>query len=471
MAENLNFKGNKFCLNHLTEKVKFVCEDCKQKICNTCVSTTHKGHNLIGIKLLAQQKYEKLQDLNTDIQKNKIPRVRSKLQAAEQSVNKIKQGINTNINTAVTQGEHLKELIDISTAETVSELEAVKAKITQQLDQFEADSEAVIKRLEDLMKESTEATKSDNNILIVDVEEQISTQTIIEPEFVCDFASMEFVKGPDPETNIRTALGTIVCGQLPPVVQSKKPTEPFIFDSLELPISPQSIQRTQQGTLWICEYNTKLLTKINTDGSKKTLTLDTCIKDICVDPVTDQIYCAPFDDKSIRTLDTQSGKTAKLFTTSSVPHCLNVTNSGNIFIVGINLECQVTLYDKRGSILQTLTIVASPYHIAVCRSTGRVAIACWKRGVMVMEYKADRLHPMITYPTIGTVTAVEFDDAGQVLVADSKNKTVQNIATGKTFKKINLDGTPTCLLAQNSNGDILLGTRYPNKLLTIKSCI
>ena len=51
MAENFDFKGNKFCLNHIKEKVKFMCEDCKQKACNTCVSSTHKGHNLIGIGL------------------------------------------------------------------------------------------------------------------------------------------------------------------------------------------------------------------------------------------------------------------------------------------------------------------------------------------------------------------------------------------------------------------------------------
>ena len=143
MAENLHIKGNKFCLNHLKQKVKFYCEDCKQKICNTCVCTTHKGHNLTEIKLLAQQKYNKLQDLNNDIQKNKIPRVRNTLQAADKNVKKIKEGINANIKAAVKQGENLKELIDISTAETISELEEIKTNITKQLDKFKVDSDTV----------------------------------------------------------------------------------------------------------------------------------------------------------------------------------------------------------------------------------------------------------------------------------------------------------------------------------------
>ena len=124
-----------------------MCVDWKQKLCNICIRPTHKGHQLTPIKLLVQEKYSKLQDLNNDVQKNKIPRVRNTLQATEQSVKKIKQGIYANIKATVNLGDYLKELIDISTSETVSELEEVERKINKQLDQFKADSEAVIKQL------------------------------------------------------------------------------------------------------------------------------------------------------------------------------------------------------------------------------------------------------------------------------------------------------------------------------------
>ena len=116
MAENLNFKGNKFCVNHLEEEVKFLCDDCKQKVCDICVRSTHKEHKLTLITLLVQEKYSKLQDLNNEIQENEIPRVRNTLQAAEQSVKKIKQGIHANIKAVVKQADYLKELIDISTS-------------------------------------------------------------------------------------------------------------------------------------------------------------------------------------------------------------------------------------------------------------------------------------------------------------------------------------------------------------------
>ena len=477
MAENLNLKGNKFCLNHMKEKIKFLCEDCKQKICITCASTLHKGHNLIGIKLLAQQKLNKMQDLNNDIQKNKIPRVKNTLQAAEQSVEKMYHEINVNIKTVVTQGEHLKELVDKSTAKTVFELEFIKIKIIKQLIQFKADSETAIKRLEDLMKESTEVRKSDNNVLIVDVEEHMSKITINEPQFVCDLATVKFVPGSDPKAKINAALGTIDYEQLQPVIPTQKLTftKTVISKLQDLSIEPWSIQRTQQGKLWISEYNSTVLNRINNDGSKTTLTLDTPIKDICVGPVTDQLHCIPYSDTdtSIRTVDTKSGKTTKLFTTKTAPFCLNVTSNGHTFIVSTWCKPEVTLYDKNGTVLQTVTTVGNPGHIVVCRSTGMVAIACWEKGVMVMENKGDRLHHMYTYPTTGTsiyATGAKFDDTGHLLVTDSnKNHEVDiaDAATGNTIQQIKVDGCPICLTTQK-NGDIVFCTSDPNQLLTIK---
>ena len=143
----------------------------------------------------------------------------------------------------------------------------------------------------------------------------MSTLAIEEP--VCNFTRIKVVQGLDPASNIKTALGTIVYEQLPPVIQAKKIAEPVISKLRELPISHVSIHRTQQGELWICEFYSRVPIMINTDGYITTLALDDNIHvyNICVDPVTDQLYCTQASDTSIRTTDTQSGKTTKLFTT------------------------------------------------------------------------------------------------------------------------------------------------------------
>ena len=72
----------------------------------------------------------------------------------------------------------------------------------------------MIKQPEDLVKESTQTTKSDN-ILTVNVEEQLSTTIINEPEFVCNLASFKFVYVPDQVSKIKTANRTIIYEQLP----------------------------------------------------------------------------------------------------------------------------------------------------------------------------------------------------------------------------------------------------------------
>ena len=251
-------------------------------------------------------------------------------------------------------------------------------------------------------------------------------------------------------------------------------TEPVISKLVDLSISPWSIQRTKQGILWICggTYGDPL-TKIDIDGSKSTLTLDTYIDDICVDPVTDQVYCAPRElDTGIRTVDVHSGKTAQLFTTKAQPYCLNVTTDGNTFIVSTWDKKEVTLYDRKGAILHTLTTVEGPEHITICRYTGNVAISCGSGGVMVMENKDDSVDHIYTYPTNGTIIEAydaEFDDAGHLLVADRNNTAVHIVdaTTGNTLKMIKIDGMPICLTTQQ-NGDIVLGTIRQKQLLTME---
>ena len=418
-----------------------------------------------------QEKYNKLQGLSNDIRENNIPRVKNKLQSAQQSATRFKQDIQSHIKTVLQQSEYLKELIERSTSETVSQLEDVEKEITKQHNQFKSDSETVIQLLEDLLTESTEAIKSDNNILIVDVEEHASSLNIPEPDFVCNVVPMKFIQGSNPESNIKTALGTIVYELQSQSVQTQ--IEPVISKLVDLSIVPWSIQRQQTDELLVRGLKKDdPLTRINKDGSATTLTLDTPLYDICLDPVSDQLYCTPFVGTNIKSVDTQSGKTTDLITTKTNPVCLNLTRNGQIFMVGSSDKCEVTLYDRKGTLLQTVTTVRYPFHIAVCRYTGRVAIACGSGGVMVMENKADRLQHIYTYPTTtATINAsdAEFDDAGHLLVVDYTTKTVHvtDSTTGKTLKGITVDGLPMSLTTMK-NGDIVLGTRDPNQLLNIK---
>ena len=334
----------------------------------------------------------------------------------------------------------MKDLIDASIAEKVSELKALETKITIQLDSFKSECDSVTKRLEDLMKESKEATKSDNDVLIVDVEEHMSTLTMAEPTFECVNAT--FAKG---SINIKEALGAIVYEELPNIEAptSNLLTKQIISNLLDLSDRglPNSILRTRQGTLWLNANSNELIRSIDISGSQKKLKLDVhaCFLCCCID----QLYCITTVDESIRAVDTTTGKTTKLFDCDARTCCINITKNGSAFITGTRDNPEVKMYNRSGKVLQTVQTVDTSRNIAVCRSTGRVAIAC-EEGVMVMDNRADRLHHMYTYPTTeASICAYDaaFDDEGRLLVPDYLNDKIYIVdaATGQTLIAINMD--------------------------------
>ena len=455
-AKNCNFRGNLFCLDHLNEEVKFMCEDCKQKACDWCISTTHKGHNLIGMKLIVQDKYQRIQELSADIRESKIPRIKKSYQAAEESVKKISDEIHTCIKTAETHGNYLKELIDKYTVETVSGLKNIEVKITTQLDTFKSECDSLIKLLQDLMNESKEASNSNNDVLIVDIEEHMSTLTIEDPRFDCNIAHATFVKG---SVVTKDSLGTIVYEQSPTILP--KPTadilaEPIISKLLDIPDLPTSIQRTRQGTLWLVQSCSNEIMSLDVNASTKKLKLDVNVGSLCVGPVDDTLYCSTSRD--IRILDTNKGKTVKLFDITSSPGYINITSDGSTFIVGILNKPEVNLYNRNGKLLQTMRTVGETFSIAVCTSTGKVAIACGKEGVMVVDNQKHNMHHMYNYSTKGgIVSAIDaaFNDKGLLFVPNIAHETiyVADAATGQTVKTINTD--KPLLITVQLNGDLV----------------
>ena len=511
MAESCDFRGNRFCLNHLNEEVKFLCEDCKQKACISCVSTTHKGHNLHGMKLVVQEKYKNLQELTAAIQETKIPRIRKSYQAAQESVKKLTDTIRTNILTAKEHGNYLKEHIDKSTAETVSELKALELNITSQLNTFQSECDSIIKRLEDLMKESKEAAKSDNDVLIVDIEEHMSTLTIDEPVFECNFTPATFIRG---SINIKEAFGSIVYEQSPLGTTASAPSppplqplprwttlqpkmivpppkapatdmlaDPIISSLMDITGFPLSIQRLRQGTLWFMLNNDptyNVLRSIDIYGSNRTLKLDVNVIYLCCNH--DQLYCIAADDNSIRAIDTRTGKTTKLFDCGVTAKYINITSDGSVFNVGTQDKPEVKLYNRSGKVVQTIQTVDKPFNTAVCRSTGRVAIACNEGGVMVMESKEDNLHHMYTFSsTEDNINAIDaaFDDAGHLLVpgCDNDQIYIADAATGRTLKTINIESPGFLTVHINSvlvvvsckeKKNIFRKTKLTGKLMAVK---
>ena len=206
---NFRRKGDKFCTGHPNEELQLICIDCnEQLVCIHCISTTHNGHTFVAISLFVKEKFKYLQDLTTETKKSKIPTLLKTVEDADTTVKELKQEIQIHMKKSEDHGEFLKELIDKSKAETVNDLKELENKITKQFATFKSDTYNRIKQLEELMKESREVTKTDDNVLILDVVKELSSKLKQDLEFkYCFISSMVFIKGSNPELSIEDAFG------------------------------------------------------------------------------------------------------------------------------------------------------------------------------------------------------------------------------------------------------------------------
>ena len=509
-GRNARPKGHKYCGDHQNEELLFVCVDCKDKplVCKIGISTTHRGHEFIAISLLVQEKYNALQDLSINVRDIKIPEVKRKVKAADDTVKEIKLGIQTQIQKVEAHGEYLKELISISTTETVSELNKLSLKITKEFKKFKSDSDDIIQKFENLMKESHEATKTDNNVLLLEVEKDISQRSsnIAEPEYTSQYKIPTFVSEYDVDSYIKAALGslnydepiniaiptsskgTTVPARLNPVTphssdSSRTPVQkrnllkqPIVSLLRTLDLHPHSIKRTQQGDVLIFVRFSPKLHILKANGSMETLRMDEDqIQEIDIHPQTGELYCVSVVNYSVtvRRVDLTTGQTSTVFTLKQAPNvnCFAVTHHSNI-LVGYRYtyeEFEVVLFSSTGTPIKILKMPFNPRYITVCQSTGRVAIS---HGIEGMTVTDDKLQHMYAYkPTNEEFCFYTiFDDEGHLLVRDFVQIVCLDSTSGEILNTLHTDHKyrdgGMCL---DRNGDILVwGSAKQNKLFSIK---
>ena len=93
-SSNVREKGNKLCVPfHPKEECTFLCEDCDIPVCDVCISTDHKRHSVISLKIAVEGKYNFIQDFDNNVRSEKIPRIKTEVKSAECSVQEMKRKI------------------------------------------------------------------------------------------------------------------------------------------------------------------------------------------------------------------------------------------------------------------------------------------------------------------------------------------------------------------------------------------
>ena len=84
-------KGDKMCVHHPKEECSFMCEDCDTPICENCISTLHHGHRIKSLRIVAQDKFNFIQDFDDRINSETIPKINDGVQTADDVVQELKK--------------------------------------------------------------------------------------------------------------------------------------------------------------------------------------------------------------------------------------------------------------------------------------------------------------------------------------------------------------------------------------------
>ena len=204
---------------------------------------------------------------------------------------------------------------------------------------------------------------------------------------------------------------------------------------------------------------------IDNAGSISSVRCDVPIGDIATHTLTDQIHCIYWNRKDIRSLD-ETGNTKQVVELDENPLSLAFLPQDQI-LIGNEKEQNVHIYTLKGEKLRTIACSGCPYHTTICRSTGKIGIACGFGGTMVLDVNFKHL-----FTAKSDIRDVEFDEYGHIIAGSDYHKCIYvfNSNTGELLQTI-----PTeiikwgveCLVTQN-NGNLYVGTRRPNALLSIK---
>ena len=485
---NMRKIGEQFCEKHPNQELNFLCEDCDSPVCDICISTLHQNHTLTSVNIVAQAKFNYIQDFNNKCKGERIPKTKQNIQDARNFTEEMEKKIDTDIQETETHRRFLKDRIDSLANKTVSYLKKLKDKCIKTFAKFKLNSDASIKRLEDLMKENNQTLKTTNNkIMAIDTAKMLASTNLDSPEFekVSPY-KLTFGTNVDDLLNKAFGLFTEISNKSKQMIQKTSqiwnqdeignmsfPTE---AKTLILSFMPRSIAVAKNGTIWMCKatsfggyFSAQSLYSIDINNSLNHKEMDINITNIALDPSNDDLYC--LSDNTVVIVDRMTYKATYLFSVEDKPWSIAITKDNRI-LVGDGYNPSIKVYRKNGEHIKTFTYKGKfPVHISLCNHTGMIAICCNDSNILVLDSNFTEIYTYTGPPGVqGKFRDAIFDCYRHLIVADISGKVhIINAATGKHVQTFTATGfhTGRCL-AMQLNGDVLVGTHEPNKLFAFK---
>ncbi|XP_060071386.1 uncharacterized protein LOC132551278 [Ylistrum balloti] len=509
----VRINGAIYCKHHPNHEVTLVCEDCEGiLVCVDCVTSTHQRHGLVKLIDVAPLKRENIRTFMDKAERTAIPKVRKQVEFANEKLAENKTMYKELVVKIRQQGQTLKEEIDRITEKFVTQCEEVGKENEEKMLKYRKQLHTLYAELNLSVHECRKTLEAGTPTQVYAVEKKVSTAlklptapTIRPTFFNAGSLSLDQIEQsfggltmPDEQTEVdqQTAMGHPATKLMQDYVDD---SASGIFDGsdsglLNMPHhgnrtvyclsefehmtdihSLHSVSNTPYT--WILDIFTYDILLVNKKGKvKDKRELKVIPDDLCLSPVTGNMWVSTEDDYKIREAG-PSEKTPRVrFHSTDLPLSICITRDNKVMV---GTHKTVTVYTPEGEVVQRTTtdrtkrqMVTFPRHIAQCPMSGNIAVADgddpeWggddKPHVMVMDSnlllqfryrgnKSDSAGKKKSGPFFDPYDMC-FDASGNLIVADRNNRSLLLVnREGRYLSTLHVDqARPVAVSLQNEN--------------------
>ncbi|XP_069124774.1 E3 ubiquitin-protein ligase TRIM71-like [Argopecten irradians] len=509
----VRINGTIYCTHHPEREVTLVCEDCEGTlVCVECVTSTHQRHGLVKLIDVAPLKRENIKTFIEKAERTAIPKVRRQVEYANERLAENKSMYKELVVKVRQQGQTLKEEIDRITNKFVQQCEETEKENNDKMLKYRKQLHTLYAELNLSVHESQKTLETGNPTQVYSMEKKVSSAMKLPtaPSIKLTFfnarsLSLDQIEqnfggltSPDEQTEAdqQTAMGHPATRIMQDMYDD---SASGIFDGsdsgmLNMPYhghrSLYCLSEFEHTTdihslhsvsnspyTWILDIFTYDILLVNKKGKlKDKRELKVIPDDLCLSPVTGNMWVSSEDDYKIREAG-PSEKTPRVrFHSTDLPLSLCITRDNKVMV---GTHKTVTVYTPEGEVVQRTTtdrtkrqMVTFPRHIAQCPVSGNIAVADgddpeWggddKPHVMVMDSnlllqfryrgnKSDSAGKKKSGPFFDPYDMC-FDAGGNLIIADRNNRALLLInREGRYISTLHEDkARPVALSLQNEN--------------------
>ncbi|XP_060065681.1 uncharacterized protein LOC132546007 [Ylistrum balloti] len=459
-------EGRTMCGHHRRTTLNFFCEKCSEVICANCISTLHKGHDIVQLSEVTQGNKNKIKTFINEMEKKDLIQIQSEIESVQGDLKKYLHHFESVEKEVEDQGKRLKQDVDISIAQTLSELKHFRDENTKLITDYMEELETKLGELKEYVEQCKLSLQTGTDIQVLDITYRLPTMTRLPTKPV--FGTAKFV--PDENLSLKAELGKMTLTSYPQEIPDEESLESrsiHSFQSTEeptLPVEDLHIEpecMTSQvdvvseweppcnissicpsvGGAWTCGISSNIITDLTNQGEIfQYIQSRVRVTAICVSPTTRNLWACSNKDNSVMELTSDNCLTRR-FSTKNTPLCLTVTTDNHILVGSKNRITGYTCTGEQSYATKTSLFgrekVCSPWRMSQCPVSNNVAVVDgdWsddggkdKPLVRVMNNKLQEMHRYGRSHHIGRQGLYPFDpydltydSFGQLVIADYNN--------------------------------------------------